>query len=86
MDALEMQEKHLAKIAKLERIIYNLYADLQDAKEENKNLQEQVEDWQEQADYWEIMYMTEQGNRKIAEKVARKYKAAYDRLVDEMLK
>ena len=30
--------------------------------------------------------MTEQGNRKIAEKVARKYKVAYDRLVDEMLK
>ena len=81
-----MEKEHLEKIARLERIIYNLYADLQDAKEENKNLREQVEDWQEQADYWEIMYMTEQGNRKIAEKVARKYKTAYDRLVDEMLK
>lgn len=82
---MDMQNEHLAKIARLERIIYNLYADLQDAKKENKNLQEQVEDWQEQADYWEVMYMTEQGNRKIAEKIARKYKTAYDRLVDEML-
>lgn len=76
---MDMQNEHLAKIARLERIIYNLYADLQDAKEENENLQEQ-------ADYWEVMYMTEQGSRRIAEKIARKYKTAYDRLVDEMLK
>ena len=47
---MDMQNEHLAKIARLERIIYNLYADLQDAKQENKNLQEQVEDLQEQAD------------------------------------